>query len=43
MTPSKLGALLGRLGRGKPKTITKAESARRRQSLAKVRKLRWKK
>ena len=43
MTPSQLASQLGRLARGKPKNYSKAERARRRKHLAKVRKLRWKK
>lgn len=42
MSPSQLAAALGRLAKGKKKTLTKAERARRRRSLAKARKLRWK-
>lgn len=32
---------LGRMGRGKPKKISKEESIRRSQSLAKARAMRW--
>jgi hypothetical protein len=32
---------LGRLGKGKPKTLTRAEIARRTAQLARVRKRRW--
>lgn len=32
---------LGRLAKGKPKTLSEAERQRRRELLAKVRKLRW--
>lgn len=42
MTPSQLAAALGRLNKGKKKKLSPAERARRRRSLAKARKLRWK-
>lgn len=32
---------LGRLGKGKKKTLTKAERKRRKESLAKAREKRW--
>jgi hypothetical protein len=41
LSPSAIASLLGRLGRGKPKTLTKAERARRARSLAVARKKRW--
>lgn len=41
MSPSKLASLLGSLGRGKKKTITKAERKRRSARLAEARKKRW--
>lgn len=41
LSPSVIASMLGRLGRGKPKTLTKAERARRARSLALARKKRW--
>lgn len=41
LSPSQLASLLGRLGRGKRKTLTKAERARRARRLAEARKKRW--
>lgn len=41
MTPSQLASLLGRLGKGKKKTLSQAERQRRRDHLTKIRKLRW--
>jgi hypothetical protein len=38
---NKAAQQLGRLARGKQKTLTKAERARRRARLAEARKLRW--
>ena len=40
-TPSQLAAALGRLSKGKKKTLSKAEIARRTKRLAEARKLRW--
>lgn len=39
---NKAARALGRLAKGKPKTLTKAERARRRKSLAVARASRWK-
>ena len=41
MTPSQLAAALGRLSKGKKKTLSKAEIARRTKQLAEARKRRW--
>ena len=38
---NKAAQVLGRLGKGKPKTITKAERKRRADRLAKAREKRW--
>jgi hypothetical protein len=38
---NKAAQTLGRLSRGKKKTLTTAERERRRKSLARARKLRW--
>ncbi len=43
MTPKQLASLLGQLGKGKKKTLSKAERKRRARHLALVRPLRWKK
>jgi len=43
MTNSQLAAALGRLSKGKKKTLSKAEIARRTNRLAEARKLRWSK
>lgn len=43
MSPSQLAAALGRLAKGKKKTLSKAEIARRTKRLAEARKLRWSK
>jgi len=41
MTASEVASILGKLAKGKPKTLTLAERERRRKALAKVRKFRW--
>jgi hypothetical protein len=41
MSPSDVAALLGRLAKGKPKKLTKAERKRRSHALAEARKKRW--
>lgn len=41
MSPSDMASLLGRLAKGKPKNITKAERKRRAARLAEARKKRW--
>lgn len=41
MRPSPLAMYLAALSKGKKKTLTEAERARRRAALAKVRKFRW--
>jgi len=38
---NKAAQQLGRLGKGKPKTLTKAERKRRAERLAEARKKRW--
>ena len=43
MTKSQLDAALGRMSKGKKKTLSKAEIARRTKRLAEARKLRWSK
>lgn len=41
LTPEQIASLLGSLGAGRKKTVSKAESKRRAQRLAEARKKRW--